>query len=280
MRMLVIPDVHLRDWMFDDADKLLKDGVADGAVFLGDIVDDWGQETNIAQYKKTLDRALKFQKDYPDTLWCKGNHDMAYLWSVPCSGTSRVLATQDAAISGLCDLYYDSTKDDDKPIDKKTAAFVHKVDNVLFSHAGISRIFALENTETDKAYNDVDFVLDMINAMDENKLWNDDSPIWLRPQNHYAGYTLDMYKPRTFLQVVGHSPMKEITKEKSLISCDVFSTYRNGFPYGNEEFCIVDTVKKTWESVPSSKKSMLRMWGLLSDTRSPEETYLQNEADE
>lgn len=264
MRMLVIPDVHLRDWMFDDADKLLQNGVVEGAVILGDLVDDWGQETNVAQYKKTLDRALKFQKDYPDALWCKGNHDMAYLWSVPCSGTSRFLAAQDAAISGLCDLYYEGTDDDDKSIDKPMVAFVHKVDNVLFSHAGISRIFALENTENDKEYNDIDYAMNMINSMDENKLWNDDSPIWLRPQAYYAGYALDMYKPRTFLQVVGHSPMKEITKEKNLISCDVFSTYRNGFPYGNEEFCIVDTVKKTWESVPSSKKSMLRMWELLS----------------
>lgn len=26
MRVLVIPDVHLRTWMFDDADQILRDG--------------------------------------------------------------------------------------------------------------------------------------------------------------------------------------------------------------------------------------------------------------
>lgn len=266
MRMLVIPDVHLRSWMFDDAERILKDGAADRAIVLGDLVDDWGQDKNNVLYKETLDRAFQFQKDYPDTLWCKGNHDMAYLWSAPCSGTSRDLDVQDAAITGLCDLYYDGTDDNDKPIDKNTVAFVHQVDNVIFSHAGISRIFAIENTKNNKEYENVDFVLGMVNKMDENKLWQDDSPIWLRPQGCYAGYSLDMYKPRKFLQVVGHSPMKKITQERSLVSCDVFSTYRNGMPYGNEDFCIVDTVNKTWESVPSSKKNTLKMWKLINDT--------------
>lgn len=263
MRVLVIGDVHLRSWTFDDADKILKDGLADNTVVLGDIVDDWGQDKNEPLYKECLDRALKFQKDHPNALWCKGNHDMAYLWGVPCSGTSRDFNVQDAAISGLCDLYYGGTGEDDKPTNKSTVAFVHKADNVLFSHAGISRIFALENTKNDKEYNDTDFVLNKINTMDENKLWNDNSPIWLRPQGYYVGYTLDMYKPRKFLQVVGHSPMKKVTQEKSLVSCDTFSTYRNGMPYGNEEFCIVDTISKTWETVPSSKRGMLRMWEIL-----------------
>lgn len=272
MRILVIGDVHLKYWMFDDADKILKEGKADKAVVLGDIVDEWGQDNNESLYEKTLDRALKFQKDHPDTLWCKGNHDMAYLWTAPCTGTSRNLRIQDIVISGLCDLYYDGIDDSGDPKDKETTAFVHKVDHVLFSHAGISRIFAIENTKNNSEYENTDLVLQRINAMNENKLWFDDSPIWLRPQKYYAGYTLDMYKPRKFLQVVGHSPMKAVTQEKNLVSCDTFSLYRNGAPYGNEEFCIVDTVSKTWESVPSSKQNTIRMWNLLYGTNFEETT--------
>lgn len=73
------------------------------------------------------------------------------------------------------------------------------------------------------------------------EMWNDISPIWLRPQNS----KMKMYKPRKLLQVVGHTPMNEITKEGNVISCDVFSTYRDGRPIGTEEFLWLDT--KTWE---------------------------------
>ena len=42
MRVLVIPDIHLKTWIFD--------------------------------------RAITFAVDYPDTLWCYGNHDVSYPW--------------------------------------------------------------------------------------------------------------------------------------------------------------------------------------------------------
>ena len=65
--------------------------------------------------------------------------------------------------------------------------------------------------------------------------------IWYRPQYH-AGR---MYKSRELLQVVGHTPVEAIVKIGSLISCDVFSTYRDGTPIGTQEFLIIDTV--TWD---------------------------------
>ena len=34
MRILVIPDVHLKPWMFEQAARLMQDGVADRAVCL------------------------------------------------------------------------------------------------------------------------------------------------------------------------------------------------------------------------------------------------------
>lgn len=73
------------------------------------------------------------------------------------------------------------------------------------------------------------------------ELRNDDSPIWLRPQ--YSN--IRMYKPRKMLQVVGHTPVDMIEKKGNIISCDVFSTYRDGKPIGTEEFLLLDTM--TWE---------------------------------
>ena len=72
-------------------------------------------------------------------------------------------------------------------------------------------------------------------------MWNQASPIWLRPQNS----RMRLYKPRKLLQVVGHTPMTEITREGNVISCDVFSTYRDGRPIGTQEFLLLDT--QSWE---------------------------------
>ena len=47
-----------------------------------------------------------------------------------------------------------------------------------------------------------------------------------------------------FLQVVGHTPVEHIFRSGNIISCDVFSTYRNGEPIGTQEFLVIDT--KTW----------------------------------
>lgn len=44
MKVLVIPDIHLKPWIFDRAEKIIKDGKADRAVCLMDIPDDWNME--------------------------------------------------------------------------------------------------------------------------------------------------------------------------------------------------------------------------------------------
>ena len=118
--------------------------------------------------------------------------------------------------------------------------YAHRIDNVLFSHAGISKDFVDLYVPKIK-HDDVDTVLNYINNLGKMKMWYDGSPIWLRPQ-----YTdVKMYKSRQFLQVVGHTPMETITKKKNVISCDVFSTYRDGKPIGTEEFLLLDTI--TWD---------------------------------
>ena len=78
MKVLVIPDIHLKTWIFDRAEKIIKDDKADRAVCLMDIPDDWNMEFQIEQYKETFDRAIAFAVGYPDTLWCYGNHDVSY----------------------------------------------------------------------------------------------------------------------------------------------------------------------------------------------------------
>ena len=74
MRVLVIPDVHLKPWMFRRASELMKETESDRAVCLMDIADDWQQQFNLDLYIQTYDAAIDFAKEYPVTLWCYGNH--------------------------------------------------------------------------------------------------------------------------------------------------------------------------------------------------------------
>ena len=60
-----------------------------------------------------------------------------------------------------------------------------------------------------------------------------------------AVYGGKMYGADKILQVVGHTPVEGIYREGNVISCDVFSTYRDGSSIGTEEFAVVETER--WE---------------------------------
>ena len=231
MKVLVIPDVHLKPKMFYRASAIMHQGIADRAVCLMDIADDWGQEYNVDLYVETYDAVISFAKEYPDTLWCYGNHDLSYVWYMPETGYSSMAMS--TVQRKLIDLKV--ALPENNPI-----KYVQRIDNVIFSHGGVSDYFVREYVPASK-YNDIDTVMDTINCLGVNEMWNDASPIWLRPQ--YSN--IKMYKPRKMLQVVGHTPVEKIYRERNIISCDVFSTYRDGKPIGTEEFLVIDTV--TWE---------------------------------
>ena len=124
--------------------------------------------------------------------------------------------------------------------DDRQLTFMHRIDNVLFSHGGLADEFVRRYVPA-KYYNDVDAVVNAVNELDPDVMWQDLSPIWYRPQS-YKGR---MYKPRKILQVVGHTPVEQIEKSGNVISCDVFSTYRDGSPIGTQEFLLLDT--ESWE---------------------------------
>ena len=90
MRVLVIPDIHLKPWIFD--------------------------------------RAIAFVVDYPDTLWCYGNHDVSYSWGRLESGYSPY--AERTVMSKLEELE-NSLKS------PAQINIMHRIDNVLFSHGGL-----------------------------------------------------------------------------------------------------------------------------------------------
>lgn len=235
MKVLVISDVHLKPWMFEAAAEIMRKGAAGKAVCLMDIPDDWGQEYNLSLYEETFDAALRFQKAFPDTLWCYGNHDLSYVWNQMESGFSPLaLQTVNEGLKKLREALPDNEQ----------IAYIHRIDNVLFSHGGLTDPFVKYYVPAQDRDN-VDAVIETVNGLGCREMWDDASPLWLRPQY----YPEKMYKQEDLLQVVGHTPVEHITEEWNIISCDVFSTYRYGLPIGTEEFLLIDTVTFEYSGV-------------------------------
>lgn len=237
-KVLCIGDVHLKPVIFDKAEKILESGQADFAVQMGDLVDGWGEGFNLQLYTRALGRAIMFHNEFPNTLWCLGNHDYGYFnpyMGVRESGHSRLA-------EGVVGKMLKEMEDDGA-----RQQVAHMVDNVIFTHAGLTadwvnmRIKKL-GYKTNKPTKEG--VLFAINHASPEELWQEDSPIWARPQiDDY-----EMWQP-TMLQVVGHTPVRTPNQEGNVLSTDTHSTYRNGAPYGDRKFVIVDTETNTWKAL-------------------------------
>lgn len=234
-RVLAIGDVHLKTKIFDRADEILASGQADFAVQMGDLVDDWDEGFNLALYSRTLQRAIKFHKDHPDTLWCMGNHDFGY-WHPEYgkreSGHSRFVEGEVATLL--------------REMERRGAKqqIMHVVDGFIFTHAGLTLGWVQDRTPANSHWdNELDFVYNLVNDATPEELWEENSPLWVRPQEvHYVMYPAP-------LQVVGHTPVKTVGEDNGVLSTDTFSTYSNGTPFGDGSFAIIDTKGGKWEKI-------------------------------
>lgn len=172
MRVLVIPDIHLKTWIFDRAEKILKDGKADRAVCLMDILDDWNMEFQIERYIETFDRAIAFAVDHLDTLWCYGNHDVSYPWRRLETGYSPYA---ERTVMSKYEEFENSLKS------SAQINIIHRIDNVLFSHGGLTTDF-LKWFNEDLLDVDIDDVIAAVNDAPHDYLRNDESPLWFRSQ--------------------------------------------------------------------------------------------------
>jgi hypothetical protein len=77
-------------------------------------------------------------------------------------------------------------------------------------------------------------------------LWDDESPLWLRPQYK----DVDAFRRESYTQVVGHTPVKNIYEKNGFISTDVFSTYSDGRQIGESAMIIIDTETRNYEKIP------------------------------
>jgi len=240
MKVLVIPDVHLKTWIFDRAEEIMKSGKAERAVCLMDIPDDWSMEFQVEKYKETYDRAIAFADSYSDTLWCYGNHDISYLWGKLESGYSPY--AENTVITKLEELELSLP-------DRNQLAIIHRIDKVLFSHGGLSKEYIYRINE-ELLESHIDEVLDVINQSSTDRLWIDESPLWLRPQ--YGN--VEAFRNDEFKQVVGHTPVDNICEKDGFISTDVYSTYRDGRQIGESAMIVIETETGVYEKVKTAGK--------------------------
>ena len=235
MKVLVIPDVHLKPWMFEQAGELMSQGSAEKAVCLMDIADDWRQQWDLDLYIQTYETAIAFAKKNPETLWCYGNHDVCYLWNQRETGYSLIAPW---TVNEKLRILRESLPNENQ------LAFIHRIDDVLFMHGGLTQLF-VDTNASKEAQADTDKIIEEINRFGVAEMWDDISPIWYRPQYSH----LEMYKDHQFLQVVGHTPVEKIQREGNVISCDVFSTDHNKEPIGSQEFLLLDTKNWTYQGI-------------------------------
>ena len=228
-KAFVIPDVHLKPWMFDKADELLSENEYDLIICLGDIADDWGQEYNIQLYQDTYSKLISFAEKHQNMFFCYGNHDISYAYKELETGYSA--HARNSVLEGLEGLK--------NALPPENIGFIHKFDNAIFSHAGLTVYFVFEHFLEDAS--NIDNLIWKINQCGKEEMWSELSPLWARPQYK----PLRLY-PKDMMQVVGHTPVMEPTLKGNLLSVDTFSTLR-GNPIGEQRFVWVDTVENKWE---------------------------------
>ena len=121
---------------------------------------------------------------------------------------------------------------------------MHRIDNVLFSHGGLTADF-LKWLDEDLMFADIDDVIAAGNDASQDYLWNDASPLWFRPQYE----TREIFRADTYKQVVGHTPVEKIFEKDGIISTDVFSTYRDGRQIGESAMMVIDSETGKYEKI-------------------------------
>ena len=92
---------------------------------------------------------------------------------------------------------------------------------------------------------EIDDVIAAVNDAPHDYLWNDESPLWFRPQYE----TREIFRADIYKQVVGHTPVERIFEKDGIISTDVFSTYRDGRQIGESAMIVIDSETGKYEKI-------------------------------
>ena len=206
-RLAVIPDVHMRRRLLDEAVRLHGDGY--DVCFLGDYVDNGPHANDPVLLRELLGFCRKAK-----AVALLGNHDLAYVF--PDEKRYRISGYEPRTARAIADVYAEYAD---------LTAYVHRVGEYVFSHAGLGQAL-LSALARRYGATDLDAAIACLNVQRPPELYfrsahNDgtdafDGPTWLRlPQFHGA------LSEQGITQVVGHSSQATIRLRHNMLMIDV-----------------------------------------------------------
>lgn len=206
MKIVAIGDIHgSQDWK-----KIIeKEKDADVFIFLADYLDSrtFSREEELKNLQEIIDLKIEPEKEIIRLI---GNHDFHYFPEILDSSTSGYSSAFKLIVSPILGQ------------NRKLFKICHKIDNFLFSHAGISNDFMEEHFKNEW---NLENLVDKVNELflyQPNKLgfngfnpYGDDvyqTPIWIRPRSLMASNKKTPIHDH-FIQVVGHTQVTKIDIE-------------------------------------------------------------------
>lgn len=219
-KTLIIPDIHLKTHILEEAEKIIQTYHIEKIVFVGDYFDDWNCQYNSKLYKDTCQALINFDKKY-NCVFLLGNHDVPYI-----TGNLHHYST------GFPETINQITK----TLQQLNVQLAYQQDGILITHAGAINPIP-KNYFEPLLFNAS--ARRLLNKLDQDQ----DSILWLRPDNflkNYSDYSV---------QIVGHTPIKKPTwyetldQQSKLLVNDTWSTTQNGETYGNQSCVLIDDGK-------------------------------------
>ena len=244
MKVLFVGDIHNHQYMLDDIFRLNTEYHFDKVIFFGDYVDDWNTDNHDSI--KTLEKLFTLKHIEPwKYILLLGNHELSYL-GYPCAGYCYELdnVVNQKLLDNWDDfhLYYEIKLND-------------RI--YICSHAGITKPYL--EVELKPLEKDYRVALDTIHK--EKILWYlklcsemrcgkslYSSLLWADRQEHLNLLEFNEVAVENRYQIIGHSPVKQITNYKNddyldnlkydYWFIDTHSTYRDGTAYGDKSYLI------------------------------------------
>ena len=193
-RILVVGDIHAKIWIIEKVAKVIED--YDKVIFCGDYADDFSAspQDTLNTWNALKDLQTKNQDKIELVI---GNHDYIYVNDTP---------SLQSGYNPITRVLIDSPENKDLKEWLIGLPVIIEIDGVAYSHAGIANQWS--------------------GVEDVTGLWNDISPIWVRPSGSIS------YKDVP--QVFGHAPSVTCYEVKRGVWCiDTFSTMPDGTSFGD-----------------------------------------------
>ena len=226
MRILILGDIHGRDiWK-----QIVANEIFDKIIFIGDYFDTY--DISVEIQKQNFRDIIAYKIANMDkVILLFGNHDFHYLKNAK-QHYSGFQAFQKIDIQELLE----------PNIKNGLIQMCYIYDNLLFSHAGITKTWCKDNDiDLNNIQNDINdlFLFNSTSfhfAIGKNRcLYGDDinqSPIWVRPNS------LKIDKIDNYIQIVGHTVQDNIILTNDIILIDTLGTSKEYLIYDNGKFNI------------------------------------------